>query len=841
MQTKLDTREKDIRQSLGGVTGVKQLNNGVELECGSARVRITVERAGIMRVRLAPDGRIRRDHSWSVVESKEPTPEFRLTESEDTITVATDNLAALIQRDPCRITFTDFAGRVICAEKELGMCWDGEAISCHKRLDSADHFFGFGGKALSFNKRGTTLVNWNSDAADHDSHSDPLYQSHPIALVLNKGRAYGLFFDNTFRSWFDLGKTARDAWSFGADGGELNYYIIPGPTPADVVRNYGRLVGTMPLPPLWALGYQQCRWSYESAARVRDLAKQFRKRKIPCDAIYIDIDYMDGYRCFTWNRKTFPNPAALMTEMRKQGFRVVVILDPAIKKDPTYSVYDSGLAGGHFCPNVGERAYVGKVWPGESLYPDFSRAETRTWWGELYKGLIDAGVTGFWNDMNEPADFSQPDGLAPLDLQHDNEGEPTSHREIHNVYGMQMARGTFDGVQRLRPDERPFILTRAGFAGVHRYAATWTGDNKSNWEHLKLSIPMLLSMGLSGQALVGADVGGFFNRPSPELFVRWMQLGVFYPLYRVHTCGGPEQDPWSFGKPAEKLSRAAIELRYRLLPYIYTQMRRAASEGLPLMRPVLFDFPNHPMVERTANEFMFGPSLYVAPVIEPGAESRKVWLPEGAWYSFDPSSSRPAARLHGDVEPEQICGVLTGKQRAIEKSIDVNMSSIPMFARAGAVIPLREVVQHVDERPLTKVTLEIFPGKGGGELYCDDGRTLDHENGSFGYETYRTDAGEGVQRISIVAREGESQFLPRQYQLRFHGVTHRPSAVRLGDEPIGTSAPRRKGRGAAWSFHAKSQTVTVTVTNWQPGIPVEIVSGRSVRKPSKSVKQRARS
>ncbi len=828
------------RQSVGAVTNVRQLDNGVLIECGAAHVRLSVERAGILRVCLAPSGRFRRDRSWSVIESEMGHPDFRVTQASDKITLATDVLTAIVHRSPCRIEFRDAAGRILCGDSATGMCWDGEAISCHKRLDAADHFFGFGGKALSFNKRGTTLVNWNSDAADHDSHSDPLYQSHPIALVLNKGRAYGLFFDNTYRSWFDLGKTARDSWSFGADGGELNYYVIPGPTPADVVRNYGRLVGTMPLPPMWALGFQQCRWSYESATRVRDLAKEFRKRKIPCDAIYIDIDYMDGYRCFTWNKKTFPNPAALMTELRKKGFRTVVILDPAIKKDVGYIVYESGLAGGHFCPDAGERAYVGKVWPGDSLYPDFSRGETREWWGDLYKGLIKDGIAGFWNDMNEPADFSQPDGLAPLDLQHDNEGEPTSHREIHNVYGMQMARGTFDGVTRLRPDERPFILTRAGFAGVHRYAATWTGDNKSNWEHLKLSIPMLLSMGLSGQALVGADVGGFFNCPSPELFVRWMQLGVFYPLYRVHTCGGPEQDPWSLGKPAEKLSRAAIELRYRLLPYIYTQMRQAAREGLPLMRPILLDFPNHPMVERTGHEFMFGPNLYVAPVIEPGAAVRKIWLPEGTWYAFDPDSKKPVAAFTGESEPEQICGVLTGKQRPVEKQIAVDLSLIPMFARAGAVIPMRDVIQHVDESPLECVILEIFPGTGSGELYCDDGRTLSHENGEFGYEEYRTDSNDRMRQVEIAARAGKQEHLPREYRLRFNGVTGKPTEVRLGDTPL----PQAKGKGrihaGSWTYDAKSQVVTAYVSRWLPGHAVQIVSAGSVRKAGKQPMRKRR-
>jgi len=832
--------EPGARRSLGPVTNVRRIDTGVILECGRARVRVTVERAGIIRVRLAPQGKFRRDHSWSVIPDACTTPAFTLKQTDDQVILTTDAISVVIQQDPCRISFADTEGRVLCGDNAAGMTWDGDAISCSKALNADDHFFGFGEKALSFDKRGTTLVNWNSDASDHDSHSDPLYQSHPVALVLNDGRAYGLFFDNTFRSWFDLGKTDRDAWRFGADGGELNYYFIPGPMPAEVVKRYGRLVGTMPLPPMWALGFQQCRWSYESATRVRDLARQFRKRKIPCDAIYIDIDYMNGYRCFTWNGKTFPKPESLMTELRKNGFRVVVILDPAIKKDPGYRVYDSGLRGGHFCPDGDGRTYVGKVWPGESCYPDFTRETTRDWWGDLYKGLTDAGVAGFWNDMNEPADFSQLDGLAPLDMQHDNEGEPTTHREIHNVYGMQMARGTFEGLQRLRPDERPFVLTRAGFAGVHRYAATWTGDNKSNWEHLKMSIPMLLSMGLSGQALVGADVGGFFNEPSPELFVRWMQLGVFYPLYRVHTCGGPEQDPWSFGKPAEKLCRAAIELRYRLLPYIYTEMHRAARDGLPLMRPVLLDFPDHPKVHQTSREFMFGPNLHVAPVVEPGAKTRKIWLPRGEWWRFDPSSDKPATCMSGEVEAEQICGVHTGRHRAVEKQVDVDLTTIPMFARGGAVIPTRDVVQHVDERPLTDVTLEIMPGDGGGELYCDDGRTMEFKRGAFGWERYETQENDARRQIVIAARTGRPEHLPPRHRLRFHAVDSAPAEVRLGDETLRKAGSARAAAAGTWTFNAKSRTVVVRLKNWAPGAAVQLVKRGSVRKPAVATSRKSR-
>ena len=816
------------RQSLGPVTGFHREKTGLMLECGETRVFITFERADIVRVRLAPTGYFGRDHSWAVVPDNTPRPDWKLTQNAAVIEMNTAALRVRIERDPCRISFVTPDGRVTCADDGCGMAWDGEAVVCGKQLDPDDHFFGFGEKALSFDKRGGSLHNWNTDASDHEPYSDPLYQSHPVTLVLNSGSAYGLFFDNTYRSWFDLGRMSRSSWAFGADGGELNYYYLPGPTPADVLRRYARLVGPTPLPPQWALGYQQCRWSYESAQRVRDITKQFRKRKIPCDAIYIDIDYMRGYRCFTWNEKTFPKPAALMADLRKAGMRVVVILDPGIKKDPGYAVYDSGLAGGHFCKGADGKPYIGKVWPAESAYPDFTRPATRRWWGDLYKGLIETGVAGFWNDMNEPADFSQPDGLTPLTMRHDNDGQPTDHRAIHNVYGMQMARASFEGVRRLRPDERPFVLTRAGFAGVHRYAATWTGDNKSSWDHLRMSVPMLLNMGLSGQTLVGADVGGFFNAPGMELFVRWIQLGVFYPLFRTHTCGGPEQDPWSFGKPAETLCRAAIELRYQLLPYIYAEMRRASIDGAPLMRPVLFDFPSHPGVHKTAHEFLFGPNLYVAPVLDPGATKRKIWLPEGVWWRFDPTGQTPATRFEGRIEPEEICGVRTGRMKAVEQAVPVTLASIPMFARTGAVIPMRETRQFAGEKPLTEVRLEVFPGAGGGELYCDDGLSFAFESGAFGWERYRTTESDTGRGLMVEARDGAADQLPATYRLRFHGVPTAPKAVRMGERALRRDSGARGPAKGAWRYDAKMKTVAVCIARPAVGETIALeLSSRS--------------
>lgn len=809
-------------RSLGDVTAFRQEGGGLLLECGDARVSITPVTAKIIRVRVAPDGAFGRDHSWAVVTrgaasgggAAAEDAAWRLEDGDDFLELATDAVHVRVAKRPCRINFLDSRGSLLDADCTVrGMTFAGEEVRCWKRLDGEDHFFGLGEKGSPLDKRGASIVNWNHDAAEHEPWTDPLYQTHPYVMVLRNGRCHGIFFDNPARSFFDFGKTVRDAWCFGADTGELNYYFIAGPAPADVSAGYAALVGTTPLPPLWALGYQQCRWSYPTAKRVREIAREFRDRDIPCDAIYVDIDYMDGFRSFTWDEKRFPNPRKLTKDLAAKGFKLVTILDPGIKAEPGYFVYDQGIAGDHFVPAADGKPYVGRVWPGESVWPDFSRAATRRWWGDLYKTLLDDGVSGIWNDMNEPADFTFPDGTVPISVRHDNDGQPTDHRHVHNVYGMQMARSTYEGLRRLRPDARPFVLTRAGYSGVQRYAAAWTGDNLSSWEHLRMSIPMLLNMNVSGVVFCGADIGGFRGYPSPELFTRWLQLGVFYPLMRAHTAGGKEQDPWSFGKKHEKYNRAAIELRYRLLPYLYTEFRNAARTGAPLLRPLFYDFPEHPKAHRVEHEFLFGQQLFVAPVVHEGAESRKLTLPAGPWYDFEDAASRVGGQ---------------------EFEVPVEIDDIPMFARAGAVIPMREVRPFADEKPIRELTLYIYPGAGRGDFYNDDGASHEYQNGAFVQESYVSGGNGGIQSLLLESRDGDERFAPRSYLLRFGGIEDEPAAVALAGAPLTVckSPEALAERASGWCYEKKRRIVWVRVGRLKTGELVEVV--RRERKAGRS-------
>ena len=421
--------------------------------------------------------------------------------------------------------------------------------------------------------------------------------------------------------------------ALGAVGGPVDYYVIAGPAPKDVVRAYGWLTGVSPLPPRWALGFQQSRYSYGTEAEVRAIAGRLRSDRIPADALYLDIDYQDRNRPFTVDRQAFPDLGRLLGDLQRQQFHVVMITDLHIAAAPDqgYAPYDSGQALGAFVRRPDGATFVGEVWPGAAVFPDFSRTAVRDWWGELYAGLLQQGASGFWNDMNEPALFATRSKTLPLDTVHRIESagfrpRDASHAELHNVFGMLNSQATYEGLLRLQPDQRPFVLTRASYAGGQRYAATWTGDNSSSWNHLSLAVAQQLNLGLSGFAYVGADVGGFTGAaPSPELLTRWLQVGAFNPVFRDHADKGkPAQEPWVGGEAQLAIRRRYIEERYRLLPYLYGLAEENSRSGLPIMRPVFLEYPQvldgtDPSHQGVGAQFMLGPDLLVAPA--PTAES----------------------------------------------------------------------------------------------------------------------------------------------------------------------------------------------------------------------------
>ena len=702
-------------QHIGAVQHVTRLRDGVELAAGTAKVRITVFRPGVVRVRLAPDGLFPKDWSWAVVESPEP-PSLKLDDAPDQLSITTERVVVRVQKSPLLVSFTDTHGRALLAdETTLPMAWNGHRIHIWKEMPAGEGYFGLGDKAGPMNRRDHAFTNWNTDAYGWRESTDPLYKSIPFFIGLREGTAYGVFFDNTYRTSFDFGKESRDYFSFGAEGGELNYYFFAGPDPKKVLEEFTALIGRSPLPPLWSLGYQQCRYSYYPEARVREIAHLFREKQIPADVIYLDIDYQQDYAPFTVNRQRFPHFEQMIADLRAQGFHTILITDLHIKKDPNhgYASYDSGMANDVFVKNPDGSPYVGVVWPGESVFPDFTLSRVRAWWGNLYKDFVRMGVAGFWNDMNEPAIFRRADKTMPLDVVHRlDDGTTLDHRGVHNIYGMQNARATYEGLRKLEGDERPFVLTRAAYAGTERYAATWTGDNSSTWNHLEMSTPTLLSLGISGYPLVGDDIGGFAGSPPADLLTRWFEVGAFNPIYRDHTeKGSADQEPWVHGPEHEAIRRRFIELRYRLLPYIYSSIEETSRTGWPLMRPVWLEYPQATEFHGNVRDFLFGAELFVSPVVTERVDSENVHLPPGEWYDYWTAQKHTAA--------EQLTW-----RPALEQ--------MPLYVRAGAIIPMQPVVQYTDEKPNGALKLSVFSGdRCAGSLYQDDGHTFAYERGQF--------------------------------------------------------------------------------------------------------------
>jgi alpha-glucosidase len=781
-------------QSLGEVESYRALEDqSILLHCGMAQVRLDIVAHDCVRVRLAPDGLFEDEFSWAVVNGSRPSVHWELHTSDSLLVAATAQLRVKIHFYPCRIEFCTQDGDLINSDDGgKGMGWDGEQVRCWKQLPPEEHYYGFGEKTGPFDKRGTSMEMWNSDIPGYRAYADPIYVSIPFFVGLKNGRAYGIYFDNVHRTTFDMGVESRSYYSFGADGGELDYYFLYGPHPKKVIRGYSELVGRLPLPPRWSLGYQQCRWSYFPESRVREIAETFRQRRIPCDVIYLDIDYMDDFRCFTWDRDRFPNPQRMLDDLSAQGFQTVVIIDPGIREDAGYWVYEEGLKGDHFCRLSSGELYVGRVWPGASVFPDFTRSETRAWWGSLHEEMMALGIKGFWNDMNEPASWSGPGGTFPPEVIHDNEGRPVTHPACHNVYGMQMARATYEGCRRLRPDRRPFVLTRAGFAGLQRYTALWTGDNTASWDDLRMSLPMMQNIGVSGQPFVGADIGGFGGTPSAELFTRWLQVGIFYGLCRTHTVtGSADQEPWSFGEEHEELNRQAIEVRYRLLPYVYSTFYEASQTGLPVMRPKWLEFPEEQRVYHHDAEFMFGEHLLVAPVLWPGITERQLYLPQGDWYDF-----------------------WTGKQYpgGTDIFVPVDLSTIPLFARAGAIIPMQEVVQYTDERPLDPLVLAIFPcERSTYTFYEDDGISFEYADGQYALVTYTCEKKDEEVIFHVGERRGDYRPEERSYLLQIHNVDEEPVTVERNGNRLDCSSSydQLSGRESGWSFDGGARTVWV--------------------------------
>ncbi|MFD2366582.1 glycoside hydrolase family 31 protein [Pseudoduganella sp. GCM10020061] len=711
----------------------------------NAEVELTAYSPSVVRVRIAK-GALGRDFSYAVT-GKPQVVAATITQDATQLTLSTGLVTARVSKQPFAITFTTIDGKVINQDEPgLGTSWIGEEVTTYKKLQAGERFIGLGEKGGNLDRRGSAYTNWNTDAYAYTKSTDPLYASIPFYIGVHNGLSYGIFFDNSYRTDFNFGASNDRFSSFGAQGGEMDYYFIHHPQTAGIVREYTALTGRMPLPPLWSLGYQQNRYSYYPEAEVMRIAQTLREKKIPADGITLDVHYMDAYKLFTWDKSRFPDPSAMTRRLAAMGFRTTVIVDPGIKIEKGYGAYERGLKDDIFLKYADGSNYSGEVWPGWCHFPDFTAEAGRAWWRKEVRTFADAGVAGLWNDMNEISTWGQ---AMPNNVLFGFDGAATTHKEGRNVYALQMTRASYEGMKQAT-GKRPFMLTRAGFAGLQRYTAIWTGDNTATEEHMLLGVRLLNSLGVSGVPFAGMDVGGFSGSPTASLYARWMALGAFTPYFRNHAeFGTRSSEPWTYGDQVLDISRKYIGLRYRLMPYLYSAFHDASATGEPVMRTLAIDYTHDPRVYLSAfqHQYLFGKAFLVAP-FESTKEYGKVYFPPGKWYD-----------LHTDEVDEG------GRERVVPLSLPV----LPVWVKEGSIVPMQSLVQSTSEKPDGTLSLHIWKGEGNSSAtyYEDDGESYAYEKGGYYRRMIGYDG--AARRITVGAAAGSLASKFGKLELVLHG------------------------------------------------------------------------
>ena len=776
--------------------------DGVEIEDGSTREEITALRDDVIRIRIGRNSKMPEDASWAVLpEARHSRINVTPESSDASFGFRTRSIQVQIARSDLQLTVRDLNGEIV-QQDALPVRFDGDSFRISKTMPLDEHYFGLGDKTGPLDRRDEAFSNWNTDAYRFQESTDPIYKSIPFFITYRAGLASGILLDNTWRTNFDFGKQFPGVYSFGAVDGPLDYYVIYGPSAKQVVKTYAWLTGTAPLPALWTLGFQQSRYTYVPQSRVIEVANRLRADHIPADAIYLDIGFQEKNRPFTVDRSLFPNFAGMLAELKANHFHVVAITDLHIAKLPDhhYFPYDSGMAGDHFVKNPDGSVYTGVVWPGPSVFPDFARQQTRAWWGTLYQPLVKDGVAGFWNDMNEPSVFDSPTKTIPLDVVHciDEPGfskREATHAEIHDVYGMENSRATYEGLKTLDPGVRPFVLTRATYAGGQRYAATWTGDNSSSWNHLRMTTPMLENLGLSGFAFAGADVGGFAGTPPTDLLTKWLEIGAFQPIDRDHTeLGTGDQEPWVGGPEQEAIRRRFIEARYRLMPYLYTLAEEASRTGLPMVRPLFLEFPDaapdkHPIdIDiSAAGEFLLGRDLLIAAPAFPGELDRyQVEFPSEDWYNYWTGEKVPQpAKTGAHTGPTETAA----NQVRLKTTIQPALDTLPVFARGGSILPIAPLVESTGETPQGQLTLRVYVGEEcGGTLYQDDGQTYSYQQGQFLRMKFDCQVAADGFHLRISPHEGSYSAWWKSLRVEIYGWTPQQNSALLNGQAMPTGA-----------------------------------------------------
>lgn len=698
-----------VSERLGDYTS-HSIDEGIVLiKTENGQVKFSALQEDVIRVIVAKD-EFQSKPNYAITQ-KETIPFESVQNLKDKLVLKTKLLVINVKKFPLSITYLNKEGKILNQDDDLGIRWIGNQVTNYKKLVSDEKFIGLGEKTGPLNRRGQAYENWNNDDYAYEVDDDPIYASVPFYMGVHSDVTYGIFLNNTFKTVFNFGASNDRFSSFGAEDGELDYYFFGGSSVREIIQDYTWLTGRMELPPVWSLGFQQSRWSYFPDKEVVTLARTFREKKIPADVIYLDIHYMDQYKLFTWDNERFPDPKKTVKELNDMGFHVAVIVDPGIKTEDGYGVYEEGVKQSVFAKYPDGTNYAASVWPGRCFFPDFTIEKTRTWWGNQFQGLVDVGIEGYWNDMNEPASWGN---RTPDLVEFGMEGNMGTHLAAHNVYGMQMSRATLEGVDELRNNKRSFVLTRAAFSGSQRYTAVWTGDNVASDDHMLLSARMVASMGLSGISFAGPDVGGFVGDRTPALFARWLSQGAFTPFFRNHSSHNTrDHEPWAYGEQIEEISRMYLNLRYQLMPYLYATFYESTVSGIPVARSLALDYTFDDMIYSHAyhNQYLFGGGMLIAPV-ESEQKFAKVYLPKGNWYHFWTEK------------------LYEGNKEVI---VDAPLHQLPVFVKEGAIIPMQSTIQHANEKPSDTLDIHVFSGTEAStfDYYEDDGNTFEYKKGAF--------------------------------------------------------------------------------------------------------------
>lgn len=809
-------------QILGKCSSYKIIENKVLFNCNNnAKVMLQFCSESVLKIWVSADGTFTRNNeSFAVINEKLGwSGTVNVNEESSSYEIFTDKLRIRVNKSPFKLQIYDKYQKLLFNDyNEKGFVKTNKHIVSYKTLRTDEHFFGLGEKTGTLDRRGKSYKMWNSDQPCYGVNTDPLYKSIPFFMSSNH---YGIFFDNTYKTEFKFGSESSDYYSFEAPAGEMIYYFIYGGDYKEIIEHYIALTGKPIMPPKWALGFAQCRGNYTQEVQAREIATEFRKRKIPCDIIYQDIGWVDGLQDFDWKKNNYTNPKQMVKDLEDLGFKMIISQDPVISQSNKKQWEEANLKNYFTIDTLSGKTYdMPWPWGGNCGIVDFTKPEVADWWGDYQQKPLNDGVRGFWTDMGEPA-WSNEDATDRLKMKH----HLGMHDEIHNVYGLTWDKVVTEQFYKNNPNKRVFQMTRAAYAGLQRYTFGWSGDSGNGnsvldgWNQFANQIPVGLSAGMGIIPFWTSDISGYCGdindrEAMAELYIRWMQFGIFNPLSRAHHEGGNAVEPWTFGPEAENISREAIELKYKLMPYIYTYAREAHDSGLPILRALLLEYPNDVETYKANGEFLFGKELLVAPVTEKGKTSKEIYFPEGEWIDYNDGKT-----------------IYNGGQWV---SVAAPLNVIPLFIKKGSIIPTMPVMQYIGEKLSFPIILEIFPATINKEasfaLYEDDGESRDYERNVYSKTKFTAKETKEGFTVIVNARE-EKGYKPageRNYILKLHTI-NKPKTVIVN----GTKAKKSKTdilikdavanfEKISWNWEEKESVIYVKVPDAGRGIEIMI-------------------